>query len=47
MLMQDIWLARRGMAALSLPVGETECQRFVMAVREFIDSRRSLLSPAG
>jgi glutamate-1-semialdehyde 2,1-aminomutase len=47
MLAQGIWLARRGMFTLCLPIGETECNRLVAAVEEFLSSRRSLLSAAG
>jgi len=42
LLAQGIWLARRGMMALSLPVGDAECDRLVGAVEEFLASRRSL-----
>ena len=42
LLAQGIWLARRGMMALSLPVGDAECDRLVGGVEEFLASRRSL-----
>lgn len=45
MLEAGIYLARRGMVALSLPVGEAECARFVAAVEEFCAVRRPLLPP--
>ncbi len=43
MLAQGIWLARRGMMALSLPIGDAECDRLAGAVEEFLSARRSLL----
>jgi glutamate-1-semialdehyde 2,1-aminomutase len=43
MLAHGIWLARRGMFALSLPIGDAECDRLAGAVEEFLASRRSLL----
>jgi glutamate-1-semialdehyde 2,1-aminomutase len=43
MLAQGIWLARRGMFTLCLPVGDAECDRLAAAVEEFLSSRRSLL----
>ena len=42
MLAAGIYIARRGMAALSLPIGEPECERYVAAVDEFCASRRPL-----
>lgn len=44
MLERGYYLARRGMMALSLEVGETELDGFVGAVAEFADSRRRLLA---
>ncbi len=38
-----IYLARRGMVALSLPVGEAELARFVAAVENFCAARGPLL----
>jgi glutamate-1-semialdehyde 2,1-aminomutase len=46
MLAAGIYLARRGMAALSLPVMEADCDRYVAAVEEFIAARRPLLGAA-
>ncbi len=46
MLAAGIWLARRGMMALSLPIGDAECDRLAGAVEEFLSSRRSLLAAA-
>jgi glutamate-1-semialdehyde 2,1-aminomutase len=41
---QGIWLARRGMAAVSLAISEADYDRLVAAVEEFIVQRRSLVS---
>ncbi len=43
MLAHGIWLARRGMMTLCLPIGDAECDKLAAAVEEFLDSRRSLL----
>ena len=43
MLAAGIYIARRGMAALSLPVGEAECERAVAAVDEFCAVRRPFM----
>ncbi|HYZ21690.1 MAG TPA: aminotransferase class III-fold pyridoxal phosphate-dependent enzyme [Rhodopila sp.] len=43
MLAHGIWLARRGMMTLSLPIRDAECERLVAAVEEFVATRRSLL----
>jgi glutamate-1-semialdehyde 2,1-aminomutase len=43
MLAQGIWLARRGMMTLSLPIGDAECDTLAAAVEEFLSARRSLL----
>jgi len=43
MLAHGIWLARRGMMTLCLPIGEAECDRLTAAVEAFLSSRRSLL----
>jgi glutamate-1-semialdehyde 2,1-aminomutase len=42
MLAAGIYLARRGMAALSLPVGDADCARYVAAVEEFLAARGPL-----
>ena len=47
MLAHGIWLARRGMFALSLPIGDAECDKLAGAVEEFLASRRSLLAATG
>ncbi len=47
MLGQGIWLARRGMMTLSLPIGDAECDRLAEAVEEFLLARRSLLPQSG
>lgn len=44
MLAHGIWLARRGMMTLCLPIGDAECDRLAGAVEEFLSARRSLLS---
>ena len=44
MLAAGIYLARRGMAALSLPVTEADCARYVSAAEEFIAARRPFLA---
>ena len=43
MLAHGIWLARRGMMTVSLPIGDAECETLVSAVEEFLSARRSLL----
>jgi glutamate-1-semialdehyde 2,1-aminomutase len=43
MLAQGIWLARRGMMTLCLPIGAAECDQFAAAVEEFLASRRALM----
>ena len=43
MMQAGIYLARRGMAALSLPVSDADCARYVAAVEEFVAARRPLL----
>ena len=43
MLAQGIWLARRGMMTLCLPIGDAECDTLAGAVEEFLASRRTLL----
>ena len=47
MLEAGIYIARRGMVALSLPVGSAELDRFAAAVLEFVQSRGPLLRHAG
>jgi glutamate-1-semialdehyde 2,1-aminomutase len=44
LLAAGIYLARRAMVALSLPVGEADCDRYVAAVEEFIAARKPLLA---
>ena len=43
LLARGIWLARRGMMALSLPIGNDECEALIEAVEEFLSTRKSLL----
>jgi glutamate-1-semialdehyde 2,1-aminomutase len=44
MLAHGIWLARRGMMTVSLPIGDAECDALAAAVEEFLSVRRSLLA---
>jgi glutamate-1-semialdehyde 2,1-aminomutase len=44
LLAAGIWIARRGMINLSLPIGDPECERLAAAVEEFLESRRPLLA---
>ncbi|WP_424814509.1 aspartate aminotransferase family protein [Roseococcus sp. YIM B11640] len=41
-----IYIARRGMVAMSLPVGEAECARYIAAVDAFCASRKPLFAGA-
>jgi glutamate-1-semialdehyde 2,1-aminomutase len=43
MLAHGIWLARRGMMTVSLPIGDGECDALAAAVEEFLSARHSLL----
>ena len=43
MLAHGIWLARRGMMTLSLPIGDAECDVLVGAVEEFLLIRKGIL----
>ena len=47
MLASGIWLARRGMMTLCLPVGDVECDKLVAAVEEFLSARASRLALPG
>ena len=47
MLEAGIYLARRGMVALSLPVGQAELDRFAAAVAAFIENRAEQLRAGG
>ncbi len=44
MLDAGFYLARRGMIALSLPITDSDCDRLVQAVREFVALRRALFT---
>lgn len=44
MLAAGVWIARRGMINLSLPIGDAECDRLAEAVAEFLAARRSLVA---
>jgi glutamate-1-semialdehyde 2,1-aminomutase len=41
-----IWIARRGFAALNIMIGDSEGDRFVGAVEEFVAARQALLRPS-
>jgi glutamate-1-semialdehyde 2,1-aminomutase len=43
MLSHGIWLARRGMMALSLPIGDAECDALAAALEAFLSVRGTLL----
>ncbi|MBL8673178.1 MAG: aminotransferase class III-fold pyridoxal phosphate-dependent enzyme [Alphaproteobacteria bacterium] len=43
MVAAGIWLARRGMMILSIPIGDGECARLAAAFEEFLSARRSLI----
>jgi glutamate-1-semialdehyde 2,1-aminomutase len=44
MLDRGFYLARRGMIALSLEIGDDDCRSFCSAVEHFLAQRRSLLA---
>ncbi len=44
LLAQGLWIARRGMIILSLPLGDAECDRLAAAVEEFVETREPLLA---
>jgi glutamate-1-semialdehyde 2,1-aminomutase len=46
LLAQGIWLARRGFIALSLAIGDAECDRLAAAVERFLKARTQLLAQA-
>lgn len=46
MLAAGLYIARRGMVALSLPVSDADCARLVAAVDEFCAARKPVLAPA-
>ena len=43
MLSHGIWLARRGMFALCLPIGDAECNTLIAATHEFLSTRASIV----
>ena len=43
MLDRRVWMARRGMINLSLPIGDTECDHLVHAVEGFVASCNALM----
>ena len=44
LLAAGIYIARRGMIAMSLPIGDAECDRLVAAVEEFCALRRPFMA---
>lgn len=44
LMAQGIWLARRGMIVLSLPITDADCDQFIAAVENVVNMRRSLLT---
>jgi glutamate-1-semialdehyde 2,1-aminomutase len=46
LLAEGIWLARRGFIALSLAIGDAECDRLATAVEHFLEARTELLAEA-
>jgi glutamate-1-semialdehyde 2,1-aminomutase len=44
MLEQGVWLARRGMINLSLPVGDAECARLVQEVETFVEAGNRIVA---
>jgi glutamate-1-semialdehyde 2,1-aminomutase len=45
MMSAGIWIARRGFVALNIMIGDSEGDRFVAAVEEFVTARQALLRP--
>src|SRR5216684_4148803 len=45
MMAAGIWIARRGFVALNIMIGDSEGDRFVAAVEEFVTARKALLRP--
>jgi glutamate-1-semialdehyde 2,1-aminomutase len=43
MLAAGIWLARRGMMTLCLPIGDAECDRLASAVAGFLEARAGVM----
>ena len=43
LIARGIWIARRGMINLSLPIGDAECDQLAAAVEEFLAARGPLL----
>ena len=43
-LNHGVWLARRGMINLSLPVGDAECDRLVYSVQAFVESCNTIIA---
>jgi glutamate-1-semialdehyde 2,1-aminomutase len=47
LLAAGLYIARRGMIAMSLPIGDTQCDRLLAAVDEFCTLRRSFMAADG
>jgi glutamate-1-semialdehyde 2,1-aminomutase len=45
LLARGIYLARRGFIALSVPIGDAECDRLVTEVAAFVERHAQLLRP--
>lgn len=43
LLEQGVWIARRGMINVSLPIGEAECDQLATAVEAFVDRTNALV----
>jgi glutamate-1-semialdehyde 2,1-aminomutase len=46
LLARGVFIARRGMMALSLPVGDAECDAVLAAVQDVVQTRKSVLPAA-
>jgi glutamate-1-semialdehyde 2,1-aminomutase len=44
LLAAGLYIARRGMIAMSLPIGDAECDRLIVAVDEFCTLRRPFMA---
>jgi glutamate-1-semialdehyde 2,1-aminomutase len=44
MLARGVWIAKRGMIALSIALDDTDCDRFVAAVEDFAETRAPLFA---
>jgi glutamate-1-semialdehyde 2,1-aminomutase len=46
LLRRGVYMARRGMVALSLPFGDAECNAFAAALADALDEHRAVLPAA-